>query len=88
MNWSYEFIRLTPERQRPKLLGRGRFFAHDLEAAKATAKNVLRNVTDAGAENVPDAVRLADRDGKEICGPEYACIVSAFYEELFSLRSL
>jgi hypothetical protein len=65
MTWAYEFIRIIPRRQL-RVLYRGRFAAHDIEAAKATAESVLRNVTAAGAGNVPDAVRLLDQSGKEI----------------------
>jgi hypothetical protein len=66
MIWGYEFIHIFPKRREPQVLCRGTFFALDLEAAKATAESALRNVTAAGAGNVPDAVRLLDQSGKEI----------------------
>jgi hypothetical protein len=61
MIWRYELIYVIP---RPGSLGK--FFAHDLEAAKATAESALRNVTAAGSKDAPDAVRLLDQSGKEI----------------------
>jgi hypothetical protein len=66
MIWGYEFINISTKRQEPRVLGGGTFFARDLEAAKATAESALRNVTAAGATNLPDAVRLLDQSGKEI----------------------
>ena len=65
MTWAYEFIRIIPRREL-RVLYRGTFVAHDIETAKATAESALRNVTAAGAGNVPDAVRLLDQSGKEI----------------------
>jgi hypothetical protein len=66
MIWGYEFIHILPKLQEPRVLCRGTFIALDLEAAKVTAESALRNVTAAGARNLPDAVRLLDQAGKEI----------------------
>jgi hypothetical protein len=66
MIWRYEFIHIFPKRREPHALRHGTFIAQDIEAAKATAESALRNVTAAGAGNVPDAVRLLDQSGKEI----------------------
>src|SRR5690349_11908743 len=66
MMWGYEFIHISPRRGEIQVLSGGRFFAHDFEAAKATAQGALRNVTAAGARNAPDAVRLLDQSGKEV----------------------
>jgi hypothetical protein len=66
MIWRYEFIHIFPKRRVPHVFRKGTFIAQDIEAAKATAESALRNVTAAGAGNVPDAVRLLDQSGKEI----------------------